>query len=880
MLRGAMSGLFGKRAALLSAFVCVAFAVSISARAFEKNPRAIFCPIVEKAPAIDGVVGEKEWSGAESIATFVDHVKKVEVQDTIVRVMADSSMLYVAFECGGADANPEKAKEHGRDEASTSDDAVMVMVDVNHDNKSSKVFLVDYLGAQRDGANRYPDIGGLGDVSWNAEWKSAVQRGKKSWSVEISIPLEKISGASIKPGRTVGVNFGRSRPGLATRSYLIFKGGGFRPPWYADMVFGRPGVALSEIVMPSWKQGMNTVRLKLRNDGESEAEVEVKGRALFGWGGEDWEAKRVSIAPAEEASVELRGYAFGDSGTRLELKVYGKEGQEEVYSAVYHFATNDAADEKEKPWRTGTSGSVCFQPEAFVVTLSREEGGLEDEELSVSTVLRSALTGGEIIRTRESEKVSVSADGRLRVATETKGLADGRYAVYVTVSGAEGERIVRTAHDFVCVGEEFGRLKGSLESLSRSALLFEKERFARGLARSSVLLLRYFVEEAEREIARATVETYRDRLAACVPHLEKGKELADAFAKNIDPLKGKRGLVQRAFVSCYDGRVRPYKMFVPSTYDGSEAFPLIAHLLAEGPAPGKPMLPGVKNLWEHTMKGLEEKGFIAVWPSLTRRLEAELNFFAVLEEMKRDYNIDEDRIYLMGVSGGGLSSWLIGLRYPDQIAAIAPISAVSVANEAIENPGGDRRKVEEARSAYYFPMNALHVPAIVLHGDADPVTPVEVQARPMVEKMRELGLEVEYHEYAGAAHGLGDDYLDAFDKILDFFGRHRNVRYPKTVDFTTWSLRYNKGYWVWLEKFIEEGQAARVKANVEDNVISIETENIARFSLVPRPEVLDFEETVTVIIDGDQVLERMVPLKRGHSGPWMRFNRDEEGRWH
>jgi len=287
----------------------------------------------------------------------------------------------------------------------------------------------------------------------------------------------------------------------------------------------------------------------------------------------------------------------------------------------------------------------------------------------------------------------------------------------------------------------------------------------------------------------------------------------------------------------------------------------------------------VQEVWDHTVKGLEEKGFIGVWPSLTRRLEAELNFFAVLEEMKRDYNIDAERVYLMGVSGGGLSSWLIGLRHPDQIAAIAPISGVSVASQAIENAGGDPDTIDKSRSAYYFPMNALHVPVVVLHGDADPATKVEEQARPMVEKMRELGLEVEYHEYAGAPHGLGKDYLDAFDKIMDFFSRHRNVRYPKTIDFSTPSLRYNKAYWIWLEQLTEEGEFARVKAEAKDNVVTIETENVSVMSLVPRPEVLDLEEPVKVVIDGQEVGERTLPGKRTHSGPWMRFTKNEEGRW-
>ena len=97
------------------------------------------------------------------------------------------------------------------------------------------------------------------------------------------------------------------------------------------------------------------------------------------------------------------------------------------------------------------------------------------------------------------------------------------------------------------------------------------------------------------------------------------------------------------------------------------------------------------------------------------------------------------------------------------------------------------RQVDEARSVLNFPMNALHVPVLVLHGDADPVCPAEEQALPIVEKIRGRGLDVQYEEYPGAGHGLGDHYYDAYDRLLAFFSNKRNIRHPQTIDFTTTS---------------------------------------------------------------------------------------------
>ncbi len=288
--------------------------------------------------------------------------------------------------------------------------------------------------------------------------------------------------------------------------------------------------------------------------------------------------------------------------------------------------------------------------------------------------------------------------------------------------------------------------------------------------------------------------------------LDEAGRLAGAFEEKRDPLAERTGVVQRAFRSRYDGKLHPYTIFVPKQYDGTAALPLVADLLAPGPpaALRAETLGGSALDYDRIVDGLNAKGFFGVWPPAFRRTEAEENFFDVLEEMKRDYLIDEDRVFLVGVSGGGLSSWLIALRHPDQIAAIAPISAVTVAHAG---RGRNSAPVDKTLSVLNFPMNALHVPVLVLHGDADPVCPAELQARPMVEKMRQAGLDAQYKQYSGAGHGLGDHYYDAYDRLLAFFSDIRNVRHPKTIDFTTASEKYSKAYWLQIDKIIAPGNS-------------------------------------------------------------------------
>jgi len=169
-------------------------------------------------------------------------------------------------------------------------------------------------------------------------------------------------------------------------------------------------------------------------------------------------------------------------------------------------------------------------------------------------------------------------------------------------------------------------------------------------------------------------------------------------------------------------------------------------------------------------------------------------------------------------------------------------------------------------------MNALHVPVIILHGDADTSARADIQARPMAKKMRELGLEVEYVQYPGALHGLGEDYTDGFERAMAFFNRHRNVRYPKTIDFTTPSLRYKKAYWVTLARFVKKEEWARIRAEVKANTVEVKTENIAGFGVLRDAEVFDVSVPLTVITDGQRAFEGMFPETDG-----LGFVRNQEG---
>ena len=122
----------------------------------------------------------------------------------------------------------------------------------------------------------------------------------------------------------------------------------------------------------------------------------------------------------------------------------------------------------------------------------------------------------------------------------------------------------------------------------------------------------------------------------------------------------------------------------------------------------------------------------------------------VIDIVRGEYNIDPDRMYLMGHSMGGFGTWWLGQKHAGLWAAIAPMSGVL--------PDVD----------YHLP-NLKDVAVHVSIGADE--NPAWVQAsRAQFETMKALGMTVEYFEPAGADHG--SMVLPTVPRVLEFFDRH------------------------------------------------------------------------------------------------------------
>ena len=130
---------------------------------------------------------------------------------------------------------------------------------------------------------------------------------------------------------------------------------------------------------------------------------------------------------------------------------------------------------------------------------------------------------------------------------------------------------------------------------------------------------------------------------------------------------------------------------------------------------------------------------------------SEKDVMNILDIVRKEYNVDENRIYLMGHSMGGAGTLYLGVKYGSIWAAIASIAPAAF--------GTEPDSLEKIKN----------MPVIFVHGAADEVVPVDISRR-WVEKAKELNMTYEYNEMEGISHG--PVITAALPSVYEFFCNH------------------------------------------------------------------------------------------------------------
>lgn len=211
---------------------------------------------------------------------------------------------------------------------------------------------------------------------------------------------------------------------------------------------------------------------------------------------------------------------------------------------------------------------------------------------------------------------------------------------------------------------------------------------------------------------------------------------------------------------------------------------------------------------------------------------AEKDVYDVLAGVERRFPVDEDRVYLTGISMGGAGALWLSLTRPGLWAAVAPLCPVPI-------PGAEE-----------LAGNALNLPIRLFHGDLDPIVPVD-SSRAWHRRFVDLGVPADYIEYPGIRHNAWDQAYRG-GAIFDWFAKFRRNRFPQRVRFLTRSYRYASAYWVRIDG-LTPGLPASIDAVWTGKAaLQVGTENVDAFTITLQqlPDAPLPGGPATVTIDG------------------------------
>lgn len=181
-----------------------------------------------------------------------------------------------------------------------------------------------------------------------------------------------------------------------------------------------------------------------------------------------------------------------------------------------------------------------------------------------------------------------------------------------------------------------------------------------------------------------------------------------------------------------------YWIYVPSTYDDQQEWPMIVYLggLLQWGSPSisrHSVLPPSSGIGPTLMQKPELYPCLVVWPQVPfpfawfGRWEL---VQAVIDDAKRRYSIDDDRLILTGISSGGIATYQFGAAHTELFAGLVPIGASWSSDDA----------------------GALaQIPIWAFHGSLDTtIEPAAAQAT--VQAIRDAGGNVLYTEYPDLTH--------------------------------------------------------------------------------------------------------------------------------
>lgn len=343
------------------------------------------------------------------------------------------------------------------------------------------------------------------------------------------------------------------------------------------------------------------------------------------------------------------------------------------------------------------------------------------------------------------------------------------------------------------------------------------------LALSPLVVVHQAAAQAAKPAEKPLLRRYLDAAEADKPELRKqllalGVEgLRKEIAAYRFEAPVKTGTV-KLFTTCPDGFRRPMWIYVPPKYDPAKSYPLIVHM--HGGVSGTPLdgedgetAPGeyemgtwrdrLPEAWKSEVillgvsAGAMETTRDAVW----WRGAGQKNILHMITQVRRNLNIDDDRVFIEGHSDGGSGTFAFAFRRPDTFAGFFAMNGHPLV------PTGDGVAVwlENLKGSSIYAVN----------GGADRLYP-SAQLSPIYEQAKSLGVNIEFKSHEKLGHQITPVLKEEIDAILkDRVSTLKRARTPAAIDWTTDNPETGRRAWLSIDEVLNLGARNNVAANAE-----------------------------------------------------------------
>ncbi|HVW03020.1 MAG TPA: prolyl oligopeptidase family serine peptidase [Planctomycetaceae bacterium] len=383
----------------------------------------------------------------------------------------------------------------------------------------------------------------------------------------------------------------------------------------------------------------------------------------------------------------------------------------------------------------------------------------------------------------------------------------------------------------------------------------------------------------------------KNEAKAAVEQVEQGIERARALLIHEVSWLRSTGLVVRGYRSKIDGSVQPYGLLIPDGYNSTGGKQFRLDIWCHGRGETLSELNFIRDRM-HQVGRIQPPDAIVLHPygryCNAFKFAGEVDVLEALEAVRADYRIDPERVVMRGFSMGGAACWQFAVHYPDWWVAATPGAGFSETADFLKvyqqekvQPTWYEKKLWHLYDCTDYAVNLFECPTIAYIGELDS----QKQAADMMEKaLSDQGIDLVHLIGPKTKHDYHPESLKQIEQLLASIVEKGRERYPRTIRFSTYTLKYNGAGWVTIDGLDEHWNEARIHAQTNPRpgsndkpTVTAKTSNISdlTFSYPAGWCPFDITQPVHVVIDG-QTVEGPQP---GSDRSWQCRLHQIDGTW-